>query len=90
MKDLQLELSKINNKIKDLQDMTKKTLLLAASIVTVAVGGVSYAALTNTRMPVEFYKGHTHADGVTHGAPQHSGGTNSQGCHNASVPYHCH
>ena len=53
--------------------MTKKTLLLAASIVTVAVGGVSYAALTNTRMPVEFYKGHTHADGVTHGAPQHSG-----------------
>lgn len=42
------------------------------------------------RVPVEYYKGHTHNHDVTSGAPQHSGGTNSRGCHNGSVPYHCH
>lgn len=40
--------------------------------------------------PFEFYTGHTHLEGETIDAPQHSGGTDRYGCHNASVPYHCH
>jgi hypothetical protein len=39
---------------------------------------------------VEFYVGHTHGEAGTIGAPAHSGGTDAFGCHNASVPYHCH
>lgn len=46
---------------------------------------------SHQRTPVAFYTGHTHGeDGHTVGGPQHSGGTNAYGCHNGSVPYHCH
>ena len=37
-----------------------------------------------------FYTGHSHDVEETTGAPQHSGGTDRYGCHNRSVPYHCH
>lgn len=71
--------------------MTKKKLLAAALIVAAIGTGAAYALTGNPRTPVEFYTGHTHgADGVTVGAPQHSGGTDAYGCHNASQPYHCH
>jgi len=66
----------------------RASIILAGSAI--AVAAFSYSVLSNNRVPVDFFKGHTHVDGVTHGAPSHSGGTNSQGCHNASVPYHCH
>ena len=47
-------------------------------------------AVMEKRKDTQFYKGHTHDNGETHGGPQHSGGTDKWGCHNASVPYHCH
>lgn len=69
--------------------MRMKSLLVIAS--TVVLGAtVAYASFVNPRVPVEFYKGHTHENGQTIGAPEHSGGTDSFGCHNGSVPYHCH
>lgn len=64
---------------------------MMASIVLLFTGGILWANSDGIgRIPVEFYKGHTHLYGGTQGAPEHSGGTNKQGCHNASVPYHCH
>lgn len=68
---------------------SKKVAFLGISVILLAVS-VAYAALSNTKEPVEFYKGHTHANGETTGAPSHSGGTDAYGCHNRSVPYHCH
>lgn len=67
----------------------KKVALVGISVILLA-GSVAYAAFSNTREPVEFYKGHTHENGETVGAPSHSGGTDAYGCHNGSVPYHCH
>ena len=62
----------------------------AAAVLTVAVAGIAVADVFQ-RNPVEFYQGHSHEDsGETIGAPQHSVGTDSSGCHNGSVPYHCH
>lgn len=66
----------------------KKYVAVLAGLVLVA--SAAYGALGNKRVPTEFYTGHTHHDHGTQGAPEHSGGTNKQGCHNASVPYHCH
>ena len=55
-----------------------------------AVSGFAYSYWHQTS-PIVFYDGHTHGpDGHAIGAPQHSGGLDSLGCHNASVPYHCH
>jgi hypothetical protein len=55
------------------------------------LAGLAYAGLRpETREPVEFYSGHSHRDGATIAAPEHSGGTDANGCHNGSVPYHCH
>ena len=62
-------------------------------IITAIVGvaGLAYAGFDNgRRQPVDFYTGHTHKNGITIGAPAHSGGTDKYGCHNGSVPYHCH
>lgn len=61
---------------------------LALAILAVAL----MAAVANSGYPepVEFYKGHTHKNGITQGAPEHGGGTDKYGCHNGSVPYHCH
>jgi hypothetical protein len=65
-------------------------------LIVVAIGGAfalatfSYSVMSGNKSPVAFFKGHTHFDGQTHGAPEHSGGLDRNGCHNASVPYHCH
>ena len=71
----------------------KKTVFTVMAILAVGFAGTSYAIKdwSHQKEPVAFYTGHSHdEDGNTHGAPQHSGGTNAMGCHNASVPYHCH
>ncbi len=70
--------------------MTFKKIVIGAFLLSSLAAGAAYAAYGNPRHAVEFYKGHTHLDGITTGAPQHSGGTDKFGCHNASVPYHCH
>ena len=66
--------------------------IIATILGTLLVSGVAVSGGFNLfdKTPVNFYAGHSHADGVTHGAPQHSGGTDRKGCHNGSVPYHCH
>jgi hypothetical protein len=69
----------------------KKLILSAIVFVVLAVGGaVAYS--TQMNKPVEFYNGHSHDHdmAVIGDAPQHSGGLDRNGCHNASVPYHCH
>lgn len=71
--------------------MNKRKLGLGAAVLSVFVIGAAYASFYDGRTPVDFYVGHTHGErGEAIGAPAHSGGTDSNGCHNASVPYHCH
>ena len=70
--------------------MSRQALLAVAMAVALGAGA-AFAGLLTPRSPIEFYKGHTHSeDGQVIGAPQHSGGTDANGCHNGSVPYHCH
>lgn len=70
----------------------KKRMTAGAVIAAVlAISGLAYAQLGHTRTVHIFFAGHTHdEDGTTINAPQHSGGTDRNGCHNGSVPYHCH
>lgn len=72
--------------------MNKTTFLIAGAALVLGVGGAYAGGLFDSRAePVEFYKGHTHGPNMEAiGAPSHSGGTDSEGCHNASVPRHCH
>jgi len=72
--------------------MLKKKTIAVAGIVTLVGAGIAYASVMNPRHNEmqEFYPNHTHSVGETFNAPQHSGGTDKWGCHNASVPYHCH
>ncbi len=70
-----------------------KKIVVIALISIVALSGSAYALKdwSHQRTPVEYYTGHTHdEEGHAVGAPEHSGGTNAMGCHNGSVPYHCH
>lgn len=67
----------------------KKTIIITLGITALLVSG-ALAFYSSGRKPVTFYTGHTHNLGITQGAPEHSGGTDIYGCHNASVPYHCH
>lgn len=69
-----------------------KTKILLGGIVAVGAlaGTLAFAAPETFRAPVEFFRGHSHDDEGTHGAPAHGGGLDRYGCHNASVPYHCH
>lgn len=69
---------------------TKKVIMGFLAVALIGISAVYAKGLTDSRTPVEFYSGHTHIEGDTQGAPSHSGGTNSAGCHNGSVPYHCH
>lgn len=65
--------------------------LLVGAVAIAFAGGVAYANFDSPRQPVEFFSGHWHGeDGEAHGAPSHSGGLDRNGCHNKSVPYHCH
>lgn len=68
----------------------KKYLIAAMFVIPAIAYGAAQAGFIDGRTPVEFFAGHTHENGDTAGAPAHSGGTNSMGCHNGSVPYHCH
>ncbi len=72
--------------------MPKKRTALIIAIAIVMVAGLAYASLLNPRQQEiqKYFQGHSHSDGVTINAPNHSGGTDRYGCHNASVPYHCH
>lgn len=68
-------------------------IFLGAVLCAAAISaGAVYAMgmLKNPRTSTTFYEGHTHHMGETQGAPGHSGGTDAYGCHNGSVPYHCH
>ena len=69
-----------------------KKLILAAAILTVAgLAGLALSTPGNARQATDFWPGHTHGpDGTAIGAPAHSGGLDAYGCHNGSVPYHCH
>jgi len=69
--------------------MKKKSLLLISLLV---ISAISFAVIKNPRISeiTVFYDGHIHNGEETIRAPQHSGGTDRYGCHNASVPYHCH
>ena len=61
--------------------------IVAAIAVTAAAASAEFGG---ARQPVAFYTGHSHEGEQTNGAPEHSGGLDRYGCHNASVPYHCH
>jgi hypothetical protein len=63
---------------------------LVVALAILGIAGIAAAATINPRTPVQYYQGHTHDELGTHGAPSHSGGTDAFGCHNGSVPYHCH
>lgn len=68
-------------------------LVIAGGLAVVLVAGtaLAFTAPEVLRIPVDYFTGHSHDDdGHTHGAPAHSGGTDRYGCHNGSVPYHCH
>jgi len=70
--------------------MKRKLAITAGSVVAILVLGFGWA-LAEQRVAVEFYSGHTHTErGITIGTPEHGGGTDRYGCHNGSVPYHCH
>lgn len=60
------------------------------AVLAIVGASVAYANGLNPRSAIDFYHGHTHDAEGTHGAPSHSGGTDRYGCHNGSVPYHCH
>lgn len=69
----------------------KTGVLFGIGLVTIAIG-TAYGIDKNPRTNeiTNYAPGHTHQLGQTHGAAEHSGGTDRHGCHNGSVPYHCH
>ncbi len=66
-------------------------IVLCCLIITSVTFAVNY---TNPRASeiTQYSPSHWHDEhGDTQGgAVSHSGGTDAYGCHNASVPYHCH
>lgn len=69
--------------------VTKKSLFAIVCAVALA-SAAAYAGISDSKKPVEFFTGHSHQGNETVGAPEHSGGLDRNGCHNKSVPYHCH
>ena len=69
-----------------------KKIVTIITFAIIVAGGVAYAFSSNPRYKEikPFYEGHTHEGRSAIDFPQHSGGTDRYGCHNASVPYHCH
>lgn len=61
-------------------------------VVALLLSGIAYSIGFNPRFHevTSFHPGHTHDGDETSGAPGHSGRTDKYGCHNKSVPYHCH
>lgn len=74
------------------QRMRKRaTKLLGLVAILTALAATTAWAAGDRRHAVDFFPGHRHdANDATVGAPEHSGGTDKYGCHNGSVPYHCH
>jgi hypothetical protein len=70
--------------------MNTKIVAGALTLFATALAGVAIASSNDSKQIVEFYKGHTHDGGLTQDAPEHGGGLDANGCHNKSVPYHCH
>lgn len=71
--------------------MDNRKLMSGVVLLGALVAGAAYASFYDPHVPVDFYVGHSHGeDGEAIGAPSHSGGTDAAGCHNKSVPYHCH
>lgn len=73
--------------------MKNKPVFITSFVIAITlIGSAAYAinADPRTHEITNYIPGHTHDEGTTQGAPQHSGGTNKYGCHNKSVPYHCH
>ena len=71
--------------------MKHRTKIMVLMTVFAAVGvGIVHSSSENPRTPVEFFTGHSHDGKKTIGAPELSGGLDRYGCHNGSVPYHCH
>jgi len=68
--------------------MRKVVILVVLAVLTIAT--VLYAGIGQQREAVDFHPGHSHKGTLTEGAPTHSGGLDRYGCHNGSVPYHCH
>ena len=58
--------------------------------ISIGTGAYALRDYKHQNEPVSFYDGHTHDGDITIDAPGHSGGTDRFGCHNGSVPYHCH
>lgn len=67
-----------------------KLILAGITLIGVIGTGLVYADMGIQRAVFSFFDGHTHDDHRTVGAPSHSGGLDRYGCHNKSVPYHCH
>lgn len=64
---------------------------VAIFAIMAAIGVGAAFANNGGRNPVDFFNGHWHDQhGDAHGAPAHGGGLDANGCHNKSVPYHCH
>lgn len=61
-------------------------------IAFIGFSTLAYSVFDNPRQAAitTFFSGHTHQGDETIGAPSHSGRTDRYGCHNRSVPYHCH
>lgn len=71
--------------------MERKTRFVVALLAAGFIGaGIVYANSDEAGDSAAYFAGHTHDADGTHGAPSHSGGLDRQGCHNKSVPYHCH
>ena len=72
--------------------MKKKLPIFVSLAVISSAVSVAYALGGNPRAEeiTNFNPGHTHESVISHGTPQHSGGTDRFGCHNGSIPYHCH
>lgn len=68
----------------------KNIILIIIAISTFVSASFAFNLDPRSTEITTFYNGHTHKGEETIGAPSHSGGTNRYGCHNASVPYHCH
>jgi hypothetical protein len=70
--------------------MKKLTIAIGVAAISITIDAVAYGGILHTESPTEFFKGHSHSMDGTIGAPSHSGGLDRNGCHNKSVPYHCH
>ena len=70
--------------------MKKLTIAIGVAAISITIGAVAYGEIHHSGSPTDFFKGHSHSKDGTIDAPSHSGGLDRNGCHNKSVPYHCH